>query len=167
MNTAMDEFFDKIKSIGSEIEEEVGGLVLFGVFKTADTPHRWDVLVSADWVGEDNAPAIYYIGHKLQDRLSVEELVSISRIEALPPSSDFVRSVLRTVRVTGGGEYLEYRVYNGISILEAYVAAANPDAHSHSPLPASAAPRHRKGGATRTTERRGRRAGTSPQTTPQ
>ena len=45
------EFFEKIKRIGSEIDAEVGGVVLFGVFKPAETP-RWDVIISADWVDE-------------------------------------------------------------------------------------------------------------------
>jgi hypothetical protein len=135
----MNEFFEKIKSIGSEIDAEVGGVALFGVFKPAETPQRWDVIVSADWVGEDNTPAIYYVGRRLQERLDVEELVSLSRIEALPPSNDFVRSVLDAVRVTDEGAYFEYRAFNGILMTQAYIAIANPDSHSHTSLPVSTA----------------------------
>src|SRR2546425_1730576 len=109
----MNEFFEKIKGIGKEIDTEVGGVVLFGVFKPADAPQLWDVIVSADWVGEDNGPAIYYVAHKLQERLTVDELVSLSRVEALPPSNDFVRSVLGGVRVTDEGARFEYRGFNG------------------------------------------------------
>ena len=157
----MNEFFEKIKSIGKEIDTEVGGVVLFGVFKPADAPQRWDVIVSADWVGEDNTPAIYYVGRKLQERLDVEELVSLSRVEALPPSTDFVRSVLGAVRVTDEGARFEYRGFNGILMADAYIAIANPDSRSHAPLPVSTAPMSATARNRRAAEKTNRRMGTS------
>ena len=45
----MNEFFEKIKSIGKEIDTEVGGVVLFGVFKPAVAPQRSD---AGSWVGQ-------------------------------------------------------------------------------------------------------------------
>src|SRR6266852_7070337 len=135
----MNAFFEKIKSIGREIEAEVGGVVLFGVFKPADAPQLWDVIVSADWVAEDNGPAIYYVGRRLQERLDEAELVAISRIEALPPSTAFVRSVLDAVHVTGEGAKVEYRAFHGILMAEAYIAIANPDSRSHASLPVTTA----------------------------
>ena len=156
----MNELFEKIKSIGNEIDAEVGGVVLFGVFKRAETP-GWDVIISADWVGEDNIPAIYYVVPKFQERLDVEEMVSISRIEPLPPSNDFVRAVLNAVRVTDEGAYFEYRAFNGILMSEAYIALANPDSQSHAPLPVSTAQISARANIRRAAEKTKRRTGTS------
>jgi hypothetical protein len=158
----MNEFFEKIKSVGSEIDAEVGGVVLFGVFKPAETP-RWDVIVSADWVDEDGIPAIYYVAHKLQDRLDVEAMVSISRVEALPPSNDFVKRVLDAVRVADEGTYFEYRAFNGILMSEAYIAIANPDSHSHAPLPVSTAQIRARARTRRATSKPKQQTGTGAQ----
>jgi len=159
----MNEFFEKIKSIGKEIDTEVGGVVLFGVFKPAVAPQRWDVIVSADWVDEDGTPAIYYVAHKLQERLTVDELVSLSRVEALPPSTDFVRSVLDAAHVTGEGVKVEYRAFHGILMAEAYIAIANPDSRSHAPLPVSTAPMSATARNRRAAAKTNRRMGTSVQ----
>jgi hypothetical protein len=157
----MNEFFKKISSIARDIDTEVGGVVLFGVFKPSETPQRWDVIVSADWVTESTAPAIFYVAGKLQGRLDEEELVSISRIVALPPSSDFVRSVLDRIRVSDEGTELQYCVFNGIPMNEAFIAIANPDSHSHAPLPASATQRGARASIKKATQKTRRRPGTS------
>ena len=157
----MNGFFEKIKSIGREIEAEVGGVALFGVFKPAERPQLWDVIVSADWVDEDGTPAIYYVGRKLQERLDETDLVSLSRVEALSPSTDFVRSVLDAVHVTGEGVKVEYRAFHGILMAEAYIAIANPDSRSHAPLPVSTAPLSATARNRRAAEKTNRRMGTS------
>jgi hypothetical protein len=158
----VNQFFEKIKSIGNEIDTEVGGVVLFGVFKPAETP-GWDVIVSADWVGENNIPAIYYVVPKFQERLDVEEMVSISRFEPLPPSNDFVRAVLNAVRVTDEGAYFEYRAFNGTLMSEAYIGIANPDSHSHAPLPISTAQIGARASIRRAPDKTKQRTGTSTQ----
>ena len=158
----MNEFFEKLKCVGREIEAEVGGVVLFGAFKPAERP-RWDVVISADWVGEDNIPAIYYVVPKLQERLDVEEMVSISHVEPLPPSNDFVKRVLDSVHVTDAGAYLEYRAFNGILMSEAYIAIANPDSHSHAPLPVSTAQISARARIRRATDRTKQQTGAGTQ----
>src|SRR5205823_4375841 len=71
-DAATNALFEKIKEIEREISDEVGGLVLFGLFKPEETPY-WDVVVSADWVDPQSSPAIAYVVGKLQQWLSREQ----------------------------------------------------------------------------------------------
>ena len=131
----MNALFDKIKEIDREISNEVGGLVLFGLFKPEETPQRWDVVVSADWAGPEKMPALAYVAGKLQQRLSREQLLTLSRVVPLAPSEEFVQSVLRTIRVDHDGLEIYYRPFNGILMREAFIVTANPDSKPHAPLP--------------------------------
>ncbi len=131
----MNALFEKMTEVESEISQEVGGIVLFGLFKPADAPQRWDVVVSADWVGPETTPAVAYVARKLQSRLDSEQLVSLSRVVALPPSEEFVQSVLRSVRVDHEGREVHGALFNGILMREAYIVTANPDNKPHSELP--------------------------------
>jgi hypothetical protein len=158
----VNEFFEKLRVVEREIEAEVGGVVLFGAFKPMENLQRWDLIISADWVEEDNnIPAIYYMAHKLQDRLDVEELVSISRVEPLHPSSDFVMSVLKAIRATGEGAECYNCMFNGILMAEAHILAANPGSHPHASLPTSATQIKGRARVRKAAQQRHQRTGTS------
>src|SRR5947209_19865439 len=109
----MNELFEKIKEIEREISGEVGGLILFGLFEPEETPY-WDVVVSADWVDPQSSPAIRYVVGKLQQRLSREQILTLSKVVPLSPSEEFVQAVLRKVRVDHGNLELEHRIFNGL-----------------------------------------------------
>jgi hypothetical protein len=120
--------FEKIKEVEAKISRGVGGIVLFGLFKPADTPY-WDVLVSADWAGPERASAIYYVAGKLQEMLEPEQLIQLSKVVPLPPSEEFDH----------GGVEFYHRVFNRLLFDEVYIVTANPDNKPHAPLPIDAA----------------------------
>jgi hypothetical protein len=130
----MNELFAKVKEVEAEISAEVGGVVLFGLFKPAETP-RWDVLVSADWAGAEDASAIYYVAGKLQKRLEPQQLIQLSKVVPLPPSEEFVQSVLKEAHVDHGGVEFYHRVFNRLLFDEVYIITANPENKPHAPLP--------------------------------
>jgi hypothetical protein len=137
-DSAVNRLFEKVKEVEAKISCEVGGVVLFGLFKPADTPY-WDVLVSADWAGPERAPAIYYVAGKLQAMLEPEQLIQLSKVVPLLPSEEFVQSVLKDVRVDHGGVEFYHRVFNRLLFDEVYIITANPDNKPHAPLPIDAA----------------------------
>lgn len=134
----MNLLFEKTKEVEAEISSEVGGVVLFGLFKPAETPD-WDVLVSADWAGPERAPAIYYVAGKLQAMLEPEQLIQLSKVVPLPPSEEFVQSVLKAVRVDHGGVEFYHRVFNRLLFDEVFIVTANLDNKPHASLPMNAA----------------------------
>jgi hypothetical protein len=134
----MNMLFEKAKEVETEIANEVGGVVLFGLFRPFETPY-WDVVVSADWAEPVHTRAIIYVARKLQERWEPEQLVQLSRVEALPPSEEFVQSVLKDVRVDHGGVEFYHRVFNRLLFDEVFIVTANPDNKPHASLPVDAA----------------------------
>jgi hypothetical protein len=134
----MNMLFEKAKEAETEIAHEVGGVVLFGLFRPFESPY-WDVVVSADWAEPEPTQAIIYVARKLQERWEPEQLVRLSRVEALSPSEEFVQSVLKDVRVDHGGVEFYHRVFNRVLFDEVFIVTANPDNKPHAPLPVDAA----------------------------
>ena len=133
----MSMLFEIAKEVEAEIADEVGGIVLFGLFRPFESPD-WHVVVSAEWAEPEHMRAIIYVARKLQERLDPKRPVHVSRVVALAPSEEFVQSVLKEVRVDHGGVEFYHRVFNKLLFDEVFIITANPDNKPHAPLPADA-----------------------------
>ena len=88
----MSVLFQKLSDIRRELEHEKGPFVLFGLFMPEDkAPDRWDLVVSAPWLPENDLDASRPLFRLLQDRLTFSELVQISGVTILDPSEPFVQ----------------------------------------------------------------------------
>jgi hypothetical protein len=74
----------KLKSLESAIASEKGPFDLFALFSTDDElEDKWDLVVAATWIDEDDRKALDYLSSKLQKDLTPEEFLSISKIAIL------------------------------------------------------------------------------------
>ena len=55
------------------------------LFMREDTPARWDLIVSASWLGDDKESAFDYIVARVKSRLGERDLTSLSRIVVVDP----------------------------------------------------------------------------------
>jgi hypothetical protein len=134
------ELLEKLKLIDRELLEETGGVILFGLFEPEDAPGQWDLLIAADWVGPDVAPAIAYVARKVQERLTPDELVSLAGIVALRSSDPSVRQLLTgTIEVKGVAQ-IENCTFNGLHVTRAWIFTANLNSHSSFQPPPYLAP---------------------------
>lgn len=95
-------FFKKLGELCGELQRELGPFVLFGLFRPEDGRiDRWDLVVSAAWLPEDDIEAWRPFFARLREKLTPEEHLQLSSVEILDPEQPFVRS-LSTLQVTGG-----------------------------------------------------------------
>jgi hypothetical protein len=122
----MNSLVEKLKEIEREVAEERGGIVLFALFEREELPGKWDLVISAPWVGESRRSAIAYVVEKVRARLDPAEFLSISRIVPLRPTEEFVRAIHQTVRVEHGLAPLHNQMVNGMLMNRGYVITSQP-----------------------------------------
>jgi hypothetical protein len=125
----------KFQEIDRELREETGGVVLFGLFERKEAAGLWDVLVAADWVGTNVAPAVAYAADKIQRKLTPAELVSLSGVIALHSSEPSVQRLVGPLKVRAMN-LIENCTFNGLFIARAWIFTADINSRSHFQPPA-------------------------------
>ena len=124
----MKKIIEKFISLEKEVADERGNFVLFGLFLREDAPNRWDVVISAPWLGENKKEPLNFIVRKVTSKIEPQELVMLSGIVLLEPSEDFVKSVNSDIRVEhGNAEFVNY-VFNGMAMKRAHIVTSKQDA---------------------------------------
>src|SRR5262245_66342917 len=94
MLTHFENLIHKLEEIEAELAREKGPFMLFGLFLPEEGLDRWDLVLAAPWL-ELDGPNRDLIFRWLQERLSKEEIVLLSRVVTLEPGDAFVRAVER------------------------------------------------------------------------
>ncbi len=76
----MNELIKKLISVARETALERGDYKLFALFLRENSPNKWDILVSADWISEDKGKALKYISEKIRDFFETNDYLQISGI---------------------------------------------------------------------------------------
>lgn len=119
----------RFQEIDRELREETGGVVLFGLFERKEAAGLWDVLVAADWVGTDVAPAVAYVADKIQRKLTPAELVSLSGVVALHSSDASVQRLFKGIKIRAMNLF-ESCIFNGVPIARAWIFTADTNSRS-------------------------------------
>lgn len=88
----MNEITQKLIAVSDKIiQEKTSGILrFFGLLARADLSEKWDLLVSADWIEENNNQAdLVYIIEKLKEEFA-ENLDFLSQIVILSPRESFI-----------------------------------------------------------------------------
>jgi len=89
----MSTIVDALEKIERKLSGEHGAFTLFALFERDDIPFRWDLVVAAPWVEQDNESAMKLLAGELKTYLPKNELERISRIVLLDASADSVRAL--------------------------------------------------------------------------
>lgn len=111
----------KMQQVLAEIEAERGGVALFALFERADSAGKWDVVVAAPWVRPSEKDAREYVIRKIRPKLTVFELLALSRVIVLMPEEPFVQFILGAVTPTGGLKEFDEFSFDGMEIAHAYI----------------------------------------------
>ena len=84
------ELSGRFRDLESRIAEEKGGFALFALFMREDAPDRWDLIVSAPWIGSDKRRAVDYFVEQIKARLGAQDLTWLARIVVVDPLSTFL-----------------------------------------------------------------------------
>ena len=129
-----DPMIDKFVDIQREIAKERGDFVLFAVLEREESPGKWDVVLAAPWFGEDKKPALSYILHKIDSKLSREERGALSRVVLLDPSDAFVVTVNRLFTVKDGAATgIALMTLGDVYVTEGYILKSDANAASTAP----------------------------------
>ena len=117
----MKELINKFKEIERETSSEKGNYNLFALFLREDSPNRWDILVSADWIDGDKDQALKYIAQKIQSSLSPNELLLVSRIVIIEEDNPALPAFLGTIGVKHGNIEIKDSSFNGLEIKHGFL----------------------------------------------
>lgn len=115
------ELSDGFREFESDIARERGDFVLFALFMREDAPDRWDLIVSAPWLGFDTRNAVDYLVNQIKSRLDEQYLTSLSRIVVVDSMDVAVQEFNRAVQIEHGG--VEFRDGNffGLPVKHAFI----------------------------------------------
>jgi GH15 family glucan-1,4-alpha-glucosidase len=126
----MNQFIEKLRSLENEISKEKGKFSLFALFLREDAADKWDLVVSAPWLMENQKEALDYLAKQLRDHLDDQELLSLSRIifidEGDPRSEAICQAIGRAIRIEHGIAEVKDSIFFGLEIKHAFIITSAP-----------------------------------------
>lgn len=119
--------FNKFQQAEEELSREHGAFSLFGLFERLDMIGKWDVVMSAPWLGTDYAARKWMVDN-LQWRFTREEWLKLARVVPLNPEGEFVRDIGLLYPMEHGLKHIPSIVLSGLEINRGVIITANPDA---------------------------------------
>jgi len=105
----------------SRISEKKGDFTLFALFLREDVADRWDLMVSAPWVGTDRKGALQYFVDEIRSFLGPENLTVLARIVIVDPNDEAVQNLNRAISVEHGRTEVRDSNFFGLPIKHAYI----------------------------------------------
>ena len=115
------ELSDKFRDLERRIAETKGDFVLFALFLREDVPDRWDLIVSAPWVGSSKREAVDYFVNQIKLQLGEEDLTNLARIIVVDPGDAAVQALNQAVSIEHGGVEVRDSSFFGLPIKHAYI----------------------------------------------
>lgn len=126
----MNDFLQKLIGMEIKIANDKGQFDLFALFSSDEEPdNKWDLVVSAAWIGEDNKVALSYLSSQLNNSLDTQELLSISKIVPLDVYDPRVIDIQRIVPVEHSLKFLPNYSFYGFKVDKIYVITAKLQAN--------------------------------------
>lgn len=127
------ELLGRFRDLEARIAAEKGAFALFALFMREDAPDQWDLIVSANWVGDDKHRAVDYFVGEIKSQLGVESLTSVARIIVVDPYDTAVQALNRAVEVEHGGMEIRDSDFFGLPVKHAFIITSK-----RAPAPAAA-----------------------------
>ena len=109
---------EKLQQIEIEISKLEGSFNLFALIEREDSLGKWDLVISAEWIGTNQKQIIDMIAFRISNKLDKNEQLKLSRILILSPSDQFVQN-LNLIHIEHGKTRLSNTTINGVVIREA------------------------------------------------
>ena len=118
----MKKIIQKLLEIEKKLSHEKGKFMFFALFLRDDpnTIERWDLLVAADWIYEDEREAMKVIAKNVQDSLAVEEVIKLSGIVIIDKNDESLADLIDSYHIEHGILEMDYRNFFGQKIEKAY-----------------------------------------------
>jgi len=117
----MRNLIEKLKELEEEISKEKGEFSLFALFLREDSEDIWDLLVSSPWIEENKTEALKYLAKKIQNKLSSDEIIKISRIVIIEENNPALSAIHGAISVEHGLVEVKDSIFFGLPIKHAYL----------------------------------------------
>lgn len=112
---------NKLKAIELKLSQEKGSFKLFGLFLRSDVENKWDILVSANWIGDERKKFLDTIVTLINSEVEASELTDISRLIILNPDEPIVRTINTLINVEHGDVVFNNNIVGNIRIEKAII----------------------------------------------
>jgi hypothetical protein len=112
---------EKYSAIEQTIAQEKGPFKLFALFEIADTPRRWDVVLSAAWLPGDKVESLRFIFDHIRAVLDDEEFLYISKVILLEVNEPFVKELQTFLEAHHNQSAFSNTEINGVEIKKGYI----------------------------------------------
>ncbi len=116
----MDIFIKKMTELEKQVADEKGSFLLFALFLPEESYEKWDILASAPWIDEDKGKAIKYLTKKIQQAVTTEELLMVSRVIVIKADNPVLKDIHNTINIEHDLLEIKNEVFFGIDIRCAY-----------------------------------------------
>lgn len=89
----------KLKLIEKVASNEMGNFSFFALFLPEDSPNKWDLIVSADWIDNDKLAALRYLSKKMNEELSSAEIINLSKVVPIETKNDELIKIAKEYRI--------------------------------------------------------------------
>ncbi|TWI61249.1 hypothetical protein LZ24_03459 [Desulfobotulus alkaliphilus] len=127
----MKEQIEKFQKVEKSLSESKGQFELFALFLREDSPGRWDLLISAEWVRANKKASINTIIEEIRKELSDPELLMLSRIVILDKDDETLKAIHRARRVEHGLAEISDSSFSGLAIKHAYLITSQRQIQNH------------------------------------
>jgi hypothetical protein len=86
-----------------------------------DAPEKWDLVVAAEWIERDRGESLKYIASVMQNTLSRDELLSLSRIVLIDEKNPALDAMHRAMQVEHGIAEIQDSNFFGLQIKHAFL----------------------------------------------
>ncbi len=117
----MKELANKLLKIEQELAFQKGGFSFFALFLREDAEDNWDLLISAPWVTKNKTNTLKYLAKKLQESLTPQEIVKLSKIVIIEPDNPALEAIHKTIQVEHGLVEVKDSIFFGLPIKHAFI----------------------------------------------
>ena len=117
----MENILNKLKTVEKNLSEERGRFVLFGMFLKEDSKSKWDIVISANWIGSETRKFLQYFVSKFASEVQKQDLANISSVVILNPTDPFVQTINQIIKTEHSDTRFTNCNFNNVEIKDAYI----------------------------------------------
>jgi hypothetical protein len=115
------ELVQRFAALEASVAEEKGPFALFALFMREEVPDRWDLIVSAPWLGDDRQAAVAYLVVQIKSRLGAQELINLTRIVVIDPENEALQNLNRVIQTEHGTVEVADSEFFGVLVKRAFI----------------------------------------------
>jgi hypothetical protein len=115
---------EKLRQVMHDLAARRGNFNLFGLFLRADSPDKWDLVVSSPWLERGKLKALGEFTKKLSSVVGQDQVLSLSRIVTLDSDDPALTAVTKAVNIDDGTVEIKDSDFFGLKIKHAYILRA-------------------------------------------